>query len=172
MPEWHIERLAERHERGAFTCGRTPLDTFIHTKAGQYARRDIGQTYVAVRSGERVVIGYYTLAASSIEFTHLPAALSKKLPRHPVPLILLGRLAVDQSVHGKGLGGQLVMDASNRVMKIADELGVFGIHAHAIDDEAKEFYARFGFVSLLDQPSHMLLPMATIRKGLAKPGKK
>ena len=172
MAEWHIERLADHHERGAFTCGKAPLDTFIHTRAGQYARRDIGQTYVAMHSGERVVIGYYTLAASSVEFAHLPTALSKKLPKHPVPMILLGRLAVDRSAHGKGLGGQLIMDASNRVMKIADELGVFGIHAHAIDDEAKEFYAKFGFVPMLDQGRHLFLPMETIRKGFKKPGKK
>jgi predicted N-acetyltransferase YhbS len=171
MAEWHIEPMADEHERGAFSCGKAPLDAFIQTKAGQYARRDMGRTFVAVRPGERAVVGYYTVAASAVEFVHVPPSLGKKLPKHPVPAILLGRLAVDQSVHGKGLGGELLIDATNRAMKIADELGVFGVHTHAIDDEAKAFYAHFGFVPLLDDDRHMLLPMATIRKGLAKPKK-
>jgi GNAT superfamily N-acetyltransferase len=118
------------------------------------------------------VLGYYTLAASSVEFAHLPTTLSKKLPKHPTPTILLGRLAVDQSAHGKGLGGQLLMDATYRAMKVADELGVFGVHTHAIDDDAKAFYTKFGFVPLLDDERHMFLPMVTIRKGFQKPKKK
>jgi predicted GNAT family N-acyltransferase len=172
MAEWHIKPLASEHERGAFCCGKEPLDVFIRTHAGQYARKDVGRTFVAVRPGEKVVIAYYTLSASSVEFAHLPTALSKKLPKHPAPMILLGRLAVHQSVRGQGLGGQLIMDAANRAMKIVDEVGVFGVHTHAIDDEAREFYAKFGFVTLLDQEWHMLLPMTTIRKGFEKLGRK
>jgi predicted N-acetyltransferase YhbS len=172
MAEWHIELLADDHERGEFSCRKAPLDVFLQTQAGQYVRKGVGRTFVAVRPGEKLVIGYYTLAASSVEFAHLPATLSKKLPKHPVPMILLGRLAVDQSVHGKGLGCELLMDAANRALKIADELGVFGVHTHAIDDDAKGFYTKFGFVPLLDQERHMLLPIATIRKGFEKPKKK
>ncbi|HVL11330.1 MAG TPA: GNAT family N-acetyltransferase [Gemmata sp.] len=167
MAEWHIEPLADGHERGAFSCGKAPLDVFIRTQAGQYARKDVGQTFVAVRPDERTVIGYYTLAASAIGFVQLPANLSKKLPKHPVPTILLGRLAVDTTARGKGLGRDLLADALRRALRIADQVGVFGVHTHAIDDEAKAFYAKFSFVSLLDQERHMFLPMATIRKGLA-----
>jgi GNAT superfamily N-acetyltransferase len=172
MAEWHIEPLADHHERGEFSCGKAPLDIFLQKHAGQYARKDVGRTYIAVRPGERAVVGYYTIAASAVEFAHLPLSLTKKLPKHPVPMILLGRLAVDQAVHGKGLGGELLIDASNRAMKIADEVGVFGVHTHAIDDDAKAFYAKFGFVPLLDQERHLLLTITTIRKGLGKPGKR
>ena len=168
MAEWNIAPLADGHERGAFSCGKPPLDVFIRTQAGQYARRDIGRTFVATRPGESAVVGYYTLVASAVEFVHLPETLGKKLPKHPVPAILLGRLAVDATVRGQGLGGQLLMDATSRALKVSEELGVFGVHAHAIDDEAKAFYERFGFVALPDQERHMFLPMASIRACLKK----
>lgn len=164
MAEWVIEPLADDHERGAFSCGKASLDVFIRTQAGQYDRKGVGRTFVAVRPESRVVIGYYTLAASAVELAHLPPALAKKLPKHPVPTVLLGRLAVDESARGQGIGGDLVADALRRVLRLAEELGVFAVHVHAIDEEARSFYARYGFVSLLDQERHMMLPVATIRK--------
>jgi GNAT superfamily N-acetyltransferase len=165
MADWHIELLAADHERGAFSCGNPPLDDFIRKHARQYVRRDIGQTYVAVRPGNRSVIGYYTLAASSIKFEHIPKTLARRLPKHPVSTVLLGRLAVDTTAHGIGLGRDLLADALRRVLRLADAVGVFGIHTHTTDD-ARSFYEHFGFQSLLDQPTHMLLPMATIRESM------
>lgn len=163
--DWQVELLNDRHERGEFSCGKAPLDVFLHTQAGQYNRKGIGRTYVAVRPGETQVIGYYTLAASSVPFADTPPDLTMRLPKHPVPTILLGRLAIDLTVRGQGLGSGLLMDALHRAQLIADQLGVFAVHVHALDDEAKSFYARFGFRSLLDQDHHMMLPMETIRKG-------
>ena len=165
MAEWNIEALADDHERAAFSCGKASLDVFLRTQAGQYARKDIGQTFVAVRPASRAVIGYYTLAASALEYASLPAALGKRLPRHPVPTVLLGRLAVDASAHGNGLGRGLLADALRRVLRIADELGVFAVHVHALDEDAVAFYSRFEFISLADQERHLLMPMATLRRG-------
>lgn len=143
-------------------------DVFLHTQAGQYVRKSIGRTYVAVRPESLAVMGYYTLAASAVAFAEVPANLAKKLPKHPMPTILLGRLAVDISARGQGLGSELLMDALDRTLSISEQLGVFAVHVHAIDDDAKTFYAHFGFQSLIDQDRHMLLPVATIRKGLKK----
>lgn len=170
MANWQIEPLADGHDRGEFSCGKSPLDVFVRTQAGQYARRDIGRTFVAVYPGEKTVIGYYTLAASGIDSAHLPPALGKKLPKHPVPTILLGRLAVDQSARGQGLGRDLVADVLRRVLRIADEVGVFAVHTHALDDEATHFYAKFEFAPLPDQERHMLLPLTTIRKSVEHAG--
>jgi GNAT superfamily N-acetyltransferase len=169
MPDnWRIELLNDRHERGAFSCGKAPLDAFLRTQAGQYDRKGIGRTYVAVRPQSPTALGYYTLAASAVAFADVPPRLVRKLPKHSVPSILLGRLAVDLSVRGHGLGSTLLMDALHRALAIADQLGVFAVHVHAIDDDAKTFYAHFGFQSLIDQDRHMLLPIETIRKGFKK----
>lgn len=167
MANWVIERLADRHERGEFSCGKAPLDVFLRTQAGQYERKDVGRTFVACRPNSNRVIGYYTLAASAVEFAAVPEKLAKKLPKHPVPTILLGRLAVDTSARGEGLGRELLMDALRRVLTVAETLGVFAVHVHALDDEARAFYEKFGFVALAAQPRHLMLPLATIRAAFA-----
>jgi predicted GNAT family N-acyltransferase len=164
MADWRIEPLTDAHQRGEFSCGKAPLDVFLRTQAGQYARKRVGRTFVAVRPDSPKVIGYYTLAASAVAFADVPKEVSKKLPKHPVPSVLLGRLAVDVSARGIGLGADLLMDALKRTLRLADELGVFAVHAHAIDDEAKAFYLRYGFRQMLDQPRHLFLSMEMVEK--------
>lgn len=166
MAEWQIEPLDD-HERGEFSCGKAPLDTFLHTLASQYEKRGVGRTYVAVRPGSNRVIGYYTLSSSSVEFENFPEVVRKKLPRHPVPTILLGRLAVDVAARGEGLGSGLLTDALERVLGVADVIGVFAVHAHALDDDARGFYTKHGFQSLNDQERHLFMTLATIRKSFA-----
>jgi predicted GNAT family N-acyltransferase len=161
MAEWQIEPLAD-HERGEFSCGKAPLDVFLHTQASQYEKRGVGRTCVAVRPDSKRVIGYYTLAASSVEFVNFPETVRKKLPRHPVPTILLGRLAVDVSARGEGLGSGLLTDALERVLGVADVIGVFAVNVHALDDEARGFYAKHGFAALVDQERHLFMTVATI----------
>jgi predicted GNAT family N-acyltransferase len=168
MADWTIERLGPGHDRQGFVCGKTSLDDFIRTKASQYERKHIGRTYVAVRTGKTKVLGYYTLALGSVELAHLPKAAAKKLLKHPVPVILLGRLAVDQSAQGQRLGESLLFDALSRSLAIAEQAGAYAIEVLAIDDEAKAFYERYDFLPLLDQSRHLFLPIATIRQGMPK----
>jgi len=163
MAEWSVERLGHGHRRAGFSCGQPTLDSFLTKLVSQYERRRLGQTYVAVRPGEKQVVGYYTLAAASVSFEALPEKAAKKLPRHPVPAILLARLAIDQSVQGQGLGGFLLGDALHRCRDLSDQLGVHAVEVHAIDESAKAFYEKYGFVSLQDNPLHLFLPVATIR---------
>lgn len=108
---WSIERLAAKHDRTGFCCGKQSLDDFLARYVSQYEKRNVGRTYVLVRDGEPKVYGYFTLAAADIEVADLPPELAKKLPKHPIPALLLGRLAVDQSVRGQGLGGLLLKEA-------------------------------------------------------------
>jgi GNAT superfamily N-acetyltransferase len=168
MAEWSVERLEKSHDREKFTCGKEPLDNFLRTLVNQYEKRRLGRIQVAVRPGEKRVLGYYTLASGAVAFEHLPAKGAKKLPRYPVPVILLARLAVAQSVQGQGLGGFLLADALKRCLSLADQLGVHAVEVDAIDKPARAFYERHGFVALLDDPLHLYLPMATIEEAFGE----
>lgn len=163
MKSWLIERLDRSHERGEFECGKESLDKFLRLLVSQYEKRNLGRTYVALRPGEKRVLGYYTLASGSISFESLPASVARKLPNHPVPVVLIGRLAIDRSVQGQGLGGILLADALRRCAGLSDDLGIQAVEVHALDDEARRFYEHYGFISLLDDVRHLYLPVATIR---------
>jgi GNAT superfamily N-acetyltransferase len=171
MGEWAVEPLDRTHQRGEFCCGKAPLDDFLRSLVSQYERRRLGRTYVAVRPGEKRVWGYYTLASGSVSFKNLPAKAAKKLPRHPVPVVLLARLAVDQAAQGRGLGHRLLADALRRCLRLAGQLGIHAVEVDAIDEPAKAFYERYGFVALLDDPLHLYLPVATIEDAFGNQGK-
>jgi GNAT superfamily N-acetyltransferase len=164
MADWLIERLGRSHDRDSFCCGKAPLDDFLQRLVTQYEKRNLGRTYVAVRPPAKQVLAYYTLASSAVTFEHLPEGPAKKLPKHPVPVVLLARLAVDQSLQGEGFGEALLIDALERCLTIADQLGIHAVEVDAIDRPAKAFYEKYGFVALLDHPFHLFLPIATIRK--------
>ncbi len=162
MADWSIEPLSRSHQRAEFRCGKAPLDQFLHTLVSQYEKRRLGRTYVAVRPGERRAWGYYTLASGSVSFQNLPEGATRKLPKHPVPVVLLGRLAVDQEAQGQGLGRILLLDALRRYLALSAQLGVHAVEVVALDDSARAFYLKYGFVPLQDDPLHLYLPMATV----------
>jgi GNAT superfamily N-acetyltransferase len=162
VAEWQIERLKNSHERGEFCCGKPALDDFLRLRVSQYERRRLGRTYVALFPGETKVTGYYTLASGAIPFGDLPTDTAKRLPRHPVPVILLARLAVDQRVRDQGLGKALLRDAFERCLQLSEQLGLFAVEVLAIDAEAREFYRKFGFVPLTDNDLHLFLPIKTL----------
>jgi GNAT superfamily N-acetyltransferase len=110
------------------------------------------------------VLGYYSLSAGSFDLSVLPEEERRKLPRHPVPVAHLGRLAVDQSTQGQGLGAFLLLDALARCERLADEIGLHAVEVQAIDDGARKFYLKYGFEPLLDDVHHLYLPMKAIRK--------
>ncbi len=163
MPEWQIEPLARWHEREGFSCGKPYLDDFIRQLVSQYEKRDLGRTYAAVRRAAKAVHGYYTLASGAVAFQKLPSPAARKLPKHPVPSVLLARLAVDQTAQGQGLGEALLLDALGRALGLAEKLGIHAVEVDALDQQASAFYQKYGFMPLLDKPLHLYLPIATIR---------
>lgn len=167
MTEWMIEPLAKDHERTTFTCGKSSLDDFIRTRVSQYQKRRLGQTFVAVRQASRQVLGFYTLAAGAVSFEILPSDKSRKLPKHPVPVVLLARLAVDQSAQGMGLGEILLLDALQRAFELSLRLGIHAVEVNAIDETAAAFYVKYGFVPLIDDRLHLYLPIATLEGPLS-----
>jgi ribosomal protein S18 acetylase RimI-like enzyme len=159
---WRIERLSARHDRSAFDCGQPALDSFLRTLASQYEKKHMGRTYVAVLPGQPRVLGYYTVSAGAVAFSSVPASVSRKLPRHPVPVVHLGRLAVDRAARGQGLGETLLFDALRRSARTAEEMGVFAVEVYAIDDAARRFYLKYGFEPLADDPLHLYLSMRVV----------
>jgi GNAT superfamily N-acetyltransferase len=167
--DWTIEPFGKAHERSGFSCGQASLDDFIRARVSQYEKRRLGRTFVAVPVGEKRVIGYYTLAAGALAFDHLPAKATRKLPKHPVPAVLLARLAVDRATQGRGLGEELLLDALRRALNLSSKVGIHAVAVTAIDDGAAKFYRKYGFIPLLDDPLHLYLPIATIEDTLGRP---
>ncbi len=168
MGEWQIERLDHVHVRGDFDCGKPSLNDFLETLVSQYDKRNLGRTYVALQEGDARVLGYYTLASGAIVVGGLPKEHAKKLPKHPVPVVLLARLALDRSMNGRGMGGFLLCDALTRSFDLTENLGIHAVVVDALDSEAKAFYERFGFLVLTDTEMRLFLPLSTIRSA-AKP---
>jgi GNAT superfamily N-acetyltransferase len=164
MPAWAVERLGRDHDRAQFDCGVAALNDWLQKLASQHERRDLSRTYVASGSNDKRVLGYYALSNHRVTYEALPQDQAQGLPRIDIPVVLLGRLAVDQSIQGQGLGEFLLVDALRRVHHIADHIGVRAVEVDAINGAAQAFYRKYGFVSLLDDERHMYLPMTVIRK--------
>jgi GNAT superfamily N-acetyltransferase len=168
MAEWVIERLDKTHARGSFFCGKEPLDTFLKTLVSQYEKKRVGRTFVAAAAGEKKVLGYYTTATGSFALDALPEGRRKGLPKHPIPTVHLGRLAVDQSCQGQGLGETLLFHFLHKARAVSEELGVFAVDVWAMDEQALPFYLKYGFSPLEKAPLHLYLPIGTVEKMFVK----
>ncbi len=166
--DWHVEPIQKRHERKTFSCGKDELDEYLRHYARKNDALGLGRTYVAVQPGQVVVKGYYTIAPGAVAFGDLPGHLASRLPRYPIPVVLLARLAVDESVQGRGLGKLLLLDALNRSLEVARELGVHAVAVDAIDDDARSFYLKYGFESLEDERLHMFLSIKAIGRTFSR----
>lgn len=157
-----IIAIGENFRREDFDCGEERLNVYLHRYARQNHEKNIARTFVAV-DDKRRVLGYYSLASASIEFESLPAGHARRLPRYPIPAVRIARLAVDRSMQGKGLGARLLVDALRRILMVSAEVGVHAILVDAKNDKAREFYRRYGFIELRDEPMTLFLPLETVR---------
>lgn len=162
---WVVALLDRSHDRQAFDCGVHVLNEYLHRFARQNQSAGISQHFVAVdQPGSSRVLGYYALSAGAVAFENVPEALRKRLPKYPIPVAHIGRLAVDQAVRQRGLGSWLLIDALTRTLRAADQLGIHAIEVLAINDAARAFYQKFGFQTLSDDQRHLYLPLAAVRK--------
>lgn len=152
------------HDPSTFDCGVPALNDYLKKFALQNQRSQSARTYVATRGS--AVVGYFTLAAGSVRRDETPARVAKGLAAHPVPVILLARLAVDVAEKGKGVGAGLLKDALLRAVQAADIVGCRAVLVHAKDDAAKAFYQRFGFEPSPADPFGLFLLMKDIRASL------
>ena len=158
-----MENALPRDDRATFSCGLPELDRYLGRQAGQDVRRRIARVFVCTAESSDNVLGFYTLSALAIDLSSLPEELSRKLPRHPAPCALLGRLAIDQSVRGYGLGRMLPADAIKRILGASDMLTIHAVIVDAKNTTAKPFYQGFGFAPLQDNPLRLFLPLGAIR---------
>lgn len=139
-----IERLDENHNWSSFSCGNEPLDRWFANHAWTAQRQDTARTFVLI-ADDGQIIGYYSLTMGSVEQASAPGRLVRGLPRHPVPIVLLARLAIAMSAQGQGLGMSLLFEALHRAALAAEHAAARLIAVDPIDDEARRFYERWGF---------------------------
>ena len=166
MSSFEFHALDKSFEGSKFDCDSLELNNFLKTKARQSQSIGFNKTFVAIARGDsvKIVLGYYSLSMGEIDLTSLPADLIKKLPRHPVPIARMGRLAVDNSTKGKGLGAHLMVDAMKRVQHASELIGVFALLVDAEDDSTKNFYLKYGFTQLIDEPMTLFIPLTNFPK--------
>ena len=156
---FRVVALGVGHDHAAFHSGSLPLDRYLKEQVTQDMRRRMAACFVALTDEQRVV-GFYTLASASLLLNGLPPNTIKKLPRYPtVPAVRLGRLAVDFSFKGQGLGGALLADALDRAVR--SEIAAYALLVDALDSAAVAFYQHHGFIALADSPMKLFLPLAT-----------
>lgn len=164
-PSRQVEPLSKRHDRSAFTCGSEALDRYLKQQARQDADKRVAAPFVLVTPPDANVLGYYTLSASTVQVDAIPEDQARKLPRYPLlPVTLLGRLAVDQTLKGKGAGSFLLMDALYRSLASASQIAAMAVVVEAKDDQAAAFYRHFNFIPLQPDPHRLFLPMKTIAR--------
>ncbi len=148
-----IEKLAPRHVTENFDCGVPALNRFLMLHALQSQLANAAQTYVCAEGN--AISGYATLAAGAVNYGEAPERLRKGLARHPVPVLILARLAVDRRWQGKGVGASLLKDMALRAVQAADIAGVRAFVIHAKDEAARAYYQRFGFSDGFNDPLHL-----------------
>jgi len=157
-----VEKLRPDHRIEGFDCGKEELNRYLLRFAWQNQQAGAAQTYVGLVGD--AVIGYHTLAVGQVSRDEAPERLTKGLARHPVPIMLLARLAVDWRWQGQGVGKALLRDAMQRTLQAAEIAGIRAFAVHAKDDEAQRFYNRFDFVPSPSDPMHLFVLLKDVRK--------
>lgn len=158
---YKIELLSDYHSVETFDCGDEAKNRFLARFALQNSKGGLGRTYVAVRpAGGETIHGYYTISSSSVKFDNLPPS---RLPKYPIPAILIGKLAVDIRSQHRGLAKVLLQDALKRALAVAEEVGVFLVEIKAVNDTVRDFYVKRGFREMLDDPLKLYMSVKTIR---------
>lgn len=159
-----LEKLAKHHDLSSFDCGKPSLNDWLHRFALTNQQNDSARTYILHRAGK--VVGYYSLSAGSVRKEESPARIARGLALHPIGVIPLARLAVDQTEHGTGLGKVLLIDALSRALAASDAIGARAVLVHALDEDALAFYKKFGFEPSPLEPKQLMLLMKDLRTTL------
>lgn len=155
------EPLTSHHELESFASGAGSLDQWLKRRALKNQVSGASRTFVAC-NGARV-LAYYALASGAVTIDVAPGHFRRNMP-DPIPVVVLGRLAVDRALHGQGIGRALVRDACLRVLQAADTIGIRGLLVHALSDDARAFYERVGFDASPLDPMTLMITLADLRE--------
>ncbi len=159
-----IMLLDKSHNRKQFDCGNIQLDTFLQKTARQHVNKGLSRTFVLINDANpKEILGFYTLSICEVETDYLPPIIAKKYPDQ-VPALKLARLAVSKNYQHKGYGNFLIGSAVEKVILISKNVGIIGLFVNAKNDQTKEFYEQFGFISLNGNPLILFLPIQTLIK--------
>lgn len=164
MTAFRIEKLHRRHVVEGFDCGQASLNGFLERYALLNQQANASQTYVGLADED--IIGFYTLVVGEIAYAEAAARMTKGLARHPIPVMILARLAVSKVWQGKGIGAGLIKDVLARTLQAADIAGIRAIVVHAKDDNARAFYEHFGFASSPTDSRHLYVLIKDLRRVL------
>ena len=162
MSRFRIEKLARVHDLDSFDCGQEALNRFLKRFAFTSQHANASQTYVGLAADQ--IIGYHSLVVAEISHCVEPERVRKGLAHHPIPLMLLARLAVARQWRGKGVGAGLLKDAMLRTLQAAEIVGIRALAAHAKDGEAQNFFVHFGFLPSPTDPLHLYVLIKDLRK--------
>lgn len=155
-----INALNTDHLRKSFDCGETSLNTYLQRYARQNIKKRINRVFIASPvDSVKTVVGYYTLSAGSIKANELPLIEKQRLPNYPIPVALLGRLAIDTQYQGRRVGSILLADAVQRIEQASEVLAVYAIVVDALSPSVAEFYQSFGFTPFTGQPLRLFLAL-------------
>ncbi|NJM20137.1 MAG: GNAT family N-acetyltransferase [Richelia sp. RM2_1_2] len=157
-----------KHNRSAFISGNDSLDNYIRKQASQELKKKVSTVFVLIDSPNLDIIAYYTLSSYTVDVASLNEDFAKTVPRYPLlPATLLGRLAVDQSCQGKGMGELVLIDALKRVLEATSQVASLAVVVEAIDENAVGFYQKYGFRPFLQYPLKLYLPIKLIAENFS-----
>jgi GNAT superfamily N-acetyltransferase len=166
---WQEAPLAKQHERAAFDCGDADLNLYLRRYARQNHDSGGAKCFVAAPAEAPThILGFYTLSPASLEYSRTPALAKKGLARYDVPVFRLGRLAVDKTAQGRGLGGALLLRAAERCIRVAQDVGGVALLIDAKNDRAASWYESYGALRLDDAPLSLVLPLAVAADALKR----
>jgi len=158
-----IQELGSHHRKNDFSSDEPSLDDYLRRYARQNQKKNIAKPFVASPlSDPEAIVGYYTLSMGSVSHDDLPREAARKIPRYPVPVAMLGRLAVDARWQGKGIGKVLLADAAQRVVQTSSQVAVYALVVDALHEKAAGFYRGFHFIPFPSQPMRLFLPLETV----------
>jgi GNAT superfamily N-acetyltransferase len=166
---WIEAPIAKSHDRAAFDCGAADLNIYLQKFARQNHESGGAKCFVAAPTEAPTrVLGFYTLSPASLDYARTPTVAKKGLARYEVPVFRLGRIAVDRTAQGRGLGGALLLRAAHRCLRVADEVGGVALLIDAKNDRAARWYQSYGALALDDAPLCLVLPLAVAADALKR----